>query len=176
MTEHASMDASIGWNRPLRIWSSWTCGAIMCDRCGHGVCRWCDRHVCRPRSEPNGYLWRGTSINTCWPALGSLSWTFDILVSTLSWAKASPLIPTHLLCIRLWFLSEIEWFKCIDHWFASRGPWGIDLLRCFLLLLEAWQVLVIVLGHLPWSCEGFAPSPVECHKVAIVYCSCHCNS
>jgi hypothetical protein len=26
----------------------------------------------------------GTSINTWWPTLGSLSWTFDILVSILS--------------------------------------------------------------------------------------------
>jgi hypothetical protein len=38
-------------------------------------------------------------------------------------------------CIRLRFLSEIEWFKCIDHCFAFRGTWGIDLLRDFLLLL-----------------------------------------
>jgi hypothetical protein len=27
---------------------------------------------------------RGMSINTCWSALGSLSWHFDILVSILS--------------------------------------------------------------------------------------------
>jgi hypothetical protein len=33
---------------------------------------------------PNGYIRRGTSINTRWPAQGSISWTFDILVSTLS--------------------------------------------------------------------------------------------
>jgi hypothetical protein len=32
----------------------------------------------------NGYIWRGTSINTRWPAQGSISWTLDILVSTLS--------------------------------------------------------------------------------------------
>jgi hypothetical protein len=107
----------------------------MCDRRRHGVCRWCDRRVYCPRSEPNGSFRRGTSINTWWLALGSKAWTFDILVSTLSWAKASPLIPTHLLCIRLRFLSEIEWFKCIHHWFASRGTWGIDLLWFFLLLL-----------------------------------------
>jgi hypothetical protein len=33
---------------------------------------------------PNGYIRRGTSINTRWPAQGSYSWTFDILLSTLS--------------------------------------------------------------------------------------------
>jgi hypothetical protein len=33
---------------------------------------------------PNGYIRRGTSINTRWPAQGSHFWTFDILVSTLS--------------------------------------------------------------------------------------------
>jgi hypothetical protein len=32
----------------------------------------------------NNFIRRGTSINTCWPALGSHSWHFDILVSILS--------------------------------------------------------------------------------------------
>jgi hypothetical protein len=33
---------------------------------------------------PTASFRRGTSINTWWPTLGSHSWTFDILVSTLS--------------------------------------------------------------------------------------------
>jgi hypothetical protein len=85
--------------------------------------------------SPTALFEGDTSINIWWPALDSYSWTFDIFVSTLSWVKASSLISTHLLCIRLRSLSEIEWFKCIDHWFASRDTWVIDLLRCFLLLL-----------------------------------------
>jgi hypothetical protein len=32
----------------------------------------------------NGYIQRGTYIYSCWPALGSISWHFDILVSILS--------------------------------------------------------------------------------------------
>jgi hypothetical protein len=113
----------------VEIRCSRTRGAIVCNRRGHDVCRWCDRYIYRPRRVPNGSFRRGTSIYMCWLALRLLSWTFNILVSTLSWAKASSLIPIHLLCIQLRFLSEIEWFKCIDHWFASRGTWGIDLLR-----------------------------------------------
>jgi hypothetical protein len=68
----------------VEIRSSRTRGAIMCDRHGHSVCRWCDRRVCRPRRVPNGSFRRGTSIYMCWPALGLNTWHFEILVSILS--------------------------------------------------------------------------------------------
>jgi hypothetical protein len=74
--DSAAMDTSISWSRPLRIRSSRTRGMIVCDRRGHGVCR--------PRTVPNGSFQRGTSIYVCWLALGLYSWTFEILVSTLS--------------------------------------------------------------------------------------------
>jgi hypothetical protein len=123
--DSAAMDASVDWNQPLRIQSSWTGGAIVCDRRGHGVCRWCNRRVCRPHRVPNGSFQRDTSINTWWPALGSYSWTFDILVSTLSWAKAFPLIPTHLLAFDcdLWVRLSDSSASIIDLHLEALGDW-----------------------------------------------------
>jgi hypothetical protein len=43
-----------------------------------------DRRVWWPRPVYNGSIRRGTSIYMCWPALGLLSWHFDILMSILS--------------------------------------------------------------------------------------------
>jgi hypothetical protein len=57
-------------------------------RCVIGASGQLDQRVRSARLQlfqvPNGYIRRGTSINTRWPAEGSISWTFDILVRTLS--------------------------------------------------------------------------------------------
>jgi hypothetical protein len=105
------------------------------DYARHVAASWASDAVSSdPTFWNNGSIWRGTSINTCWSALGSLSWYFDILVSILL-SQHPHTSPHSSPCIRLRFLSEIEWFKCIVHCFASRGTWGIILLRDFLLLL-----------------------------------------
>jgi hypothetical protein len=58
------------------------------SRCATGVSGQLDQRVRSTRFQlfkvSNGYIRRGTSINTRWTAQGSLSRTFDILVSTLS--------------------------------------------------------------------------------------------
>jgi hypothetical protein len=58
------------------------------SRCATGASGQLDQRVRSTRLRlfqvSNGYIRRGTSINTRWPAQGSLSRTFDILVSTLS--------------------------------------------------------------------------------------------
>jgi hypothetical protein len=52
----------------------------------------------------NSSIRRGTSINTCWPALGSLSWYFDILCEHL----AEP-TPSHFsLLISLHSIAILE--------------------------------------------------------------------
>jgi hypothetical protein len=51
---------------------------------GRRIYHMSDKRVRRSRSELNDSFRRGTSIYMCWSALVSLSWTFDILVSTLS--------------------------------------------------------------------------------------------
>jgi hypothetical protein len=65
-----------------------TIGASRLSRCATGASGQCDQRVRLLRFRlfqvPNGYIRRGTSINTRWPAQGSISCTFDILVSTLS--------------------------------------------------------------------------------------------
>jgi hypothetical protein len=145
----------------------------VCDSRRHGVYQWCDRRVYRPRRVPNGSFRRGTSINTWWPALGSLSWTFDILVSTLSWAKAFPLIPTHLFAFDYdsWarlsdssasiidlHLEAIRGliccgFSCYSWWLPPprrlRAAWRCG--KCWWLFLATFHDLVRGL-HLPrWS-------------------------
>jgi hypothetical protein len=111
------------------------------------VCCKCDRRVWWPRPVYNGSIRRGTFINTCWPALGSLL----ALWHTCEHLELSQRPHTSLHsspCIRLRSLSEIEWFKCIDHCVASRGTWGIILLRDFLLLL------VVAATKTAWSSGG----------------------
>jgi hypothetical protein len=58
------------------------------SRCATGTSGQLDQRVRSARLRlfqvSNSYIRRGTSINTRWPAQGSISWIFDILVSTLS--------------------------------------------------------------------------------------------
>jgi hypothetical protein len=68
---------------------------------------------------------------------------------------------------------------------ASSGTWGSLWLQssCYSWWLppprrlgaarRCWQELVIVLGHLRWSCEGCCAFPDGAPKVTLVDCSCH---
>jgi hypothetical protein len=76
--------------RPVRMMSDEHVWLVLREhrRCAIGTSGQCDQSVRSARLQlfrvSNGYIQRCTSINTHWPAQGSFSWTFDILVSTLS--------------------------------------------------------------------------------------------
>jgi hypothetical protein len=70
-----------------------------------------DRRVRSARQQQqlvsNDYFVLGTLINTYWPALGDLSWTFSHSNILLSWAHSLPLISLACLTNQ----SEFEWFQ-----------------------------------------------------------------
>jgi hypothetical protein len=131
---------------------------------------------------PNGSIRRGTSINTCWPALWSIYWLVDHSSTPLSWAHPLPLIS--LACLPN--QSEIEWsqvhllvslhlvgtwvFICCGILMSLGGCHHLDGLEqrwrsgtCWWLFMAGSSELVV---------RGCCGSPVEHQIPTLVDCSC----